>query len=164
LSMAAYEPILILMATAFFIHSGSFSIDVIRANDPQILPLILVFFAFLLIVPLKLKKSPYDANEAHQEIVGGVEIEYSGLFYEIIYTAKWLEYLFVYLLLILFAGNNLFLAAFLFLVVFIITNLIDNATARIKINDMIKINLIAGLVLCSVNIIALVVGFLPRLG
>jgi len=156
LSMVAYEPIFILMAVAFFVQGGSFSIDVIRTNEAQILPLFLVFIAFLFTIPLKLKKSPFDANEAHQEIVGGVEIEYSGIFYEIIYSAKWLEYVFIYLLLILFAGNSVVLAMVLVGVVFVVSNLIDNATARVKISDTIRINLTVGLVLCGVNIIGLV--------
>lgn len=47
-----------------------------------------LFLALLLIIPIKLKKSPFDATEAHQEIVGGVEVEYSGIFFEILYMAK----------------------------------------------------------------------------
>ncbi len=156
LSMVAYEPIFILMAVAFFLHGGSFSIDVIRTNEPQILPLFLLFIAFLFTIPLKLKKSPFDANEAHQEIVGGVEIEYSGMFYEIIYTAKWLEYVFIYLLLILFAGNNIPLAMVLVGVVFVVINLVDNATARVTIGDTVRINLTIGVVLGAINIIGLV--------
>jgi len=157
LSMLAYEPIFIFMAVAFYLQNGSFEIDTIRASQPQILSLGLIMIAFLLTIPLKLKKSPFDMSEAHQEIVGGVEIEYSGLFYEIIYTAKWLEYVFVYLLLILFAGNSWLLALILFVVVFIAINLVDNATARLKVADMIKINLIGGIGLCVVNILGLAI-------
>jgi len=161
LSIVAYEPIFILMAVAFYIQNGSFDISAIRSSEPQLLSLGLVFIAFLFTIPLKLKKSPFDANEAHQEIVGGVEIEYSGVFYEIIYTAKWLEYVFVYLVLMLFAGNNFILATFLATVVFVLINLIDNATVRLNISDMIKINLAVGLLLCSINIIALLIAFYP---
>jgi len=163
LSMVAYEPIFILMAVAFYLQNGSFDIAVIRAQEPQILSLGLVFIALLFTIPLKLKKSPFDANEAHQEIVGGVEIEYSGLFYEIIYTAKWLEYVFVYLLVLLFAGSSIVLGVILAAGVFLVINLVDNATARVKVADMIKINLIVGLVLCSVNILGLILGFFPTL-
>jgi ech hydrogenase subunit B len=155
LSMIAYEPIFIFMAVAFYLQNGSFEINTIRTHPSQIFDLGLIFIAFLMTIPLKLKKSPFDAHEAHQEIVGGVEIEYSGVFYEIIYTAKWLEYIFVYLLLILFAGDNLLLALLLSVSVFIVINLVDNATARIKIASMIKINLIFGLGLSLLNLFIL---------
>lgn len=153
LSIIAYEPILIMIAVGFFLQNGSFDISVIRQNDSQILSLFLLFLAFVLIVPIKLKKSPFDASEAHQEIVGGVEIEFSGVFYEFIYMAKWLEYVFIYLLLMLFAGDNIFLMAILTVGVFLAVNLVDNATARIKMKHLIQIVLSIGITLGLINLI-----------
>ncbi len=155
LAMLAYEPILILMASSFYLLNGSFDIGLIRANDTELLTLALIFLAFLLIIPIKLKKSPFDVTEAHQEIVGGVEVEYSGIFFEFLYMAKWLEYIFVYMLLFLFAGNNIILGIILFIVVFILVNLIDNSTARVKISQMIKITLIIGVSLSILNILGI---------
>jgi ech hydrogenase subunit B len=85
--------------------------------------------------------------QAHQEIVGGVEVEYSGVFFEFLYMAKWIEYIFIYMLVFLFAGDNIILGIVLCLIVFILVNLVDNATARVKINHLVKIALIIGLVL-----------------
>ena len=155
LSIVAYEPILVLMAVGFYMLNGSFEIDAIRETGTQITNLFLLFFAFLLIIPIKLKLSPFDATEAHQEIVGGVEIEYSGVFFEILYMAKWIEYVFVYLLLILFAGDNILVAFGLFTVVFLALNLVDNATARVRIDSLVKIVLGFGLFLSIVNLIGL---------
>lgn len=153
LSIIAYEPILIMIAVGFFLQNGSFDISVIRQNDSQILSLFLLFLAFVLIIPIKLKKSPFDASEAHQEIVGGVEIEFSGVFFEFIYMTKWLEYVFIYLLLLLFAGNNIFLMAVLAAGVFLAVNLVDNATARIKMKHLIQIVLSIGITLGIINLI-----------
>lgn len=155
LTIVAYEPILILMAVGFYISTGSFDISVIKEQSPQIGSLFLIFLAFLLILPIKLKKSPFDAAEAHQEIVGGAEIEFSGIFFEFVYMAKWLEYIFIYLLLFLFAGNSFVLATLLFLVVFLLINLVDNSTARIRVQDLVKIVIGIGLTLCLVNLIGL---------
>ena len=155
LSIVAYEPILVLMAVGFYMLNGSFEIDAIRETGTQITNLFLLFFAFLLIIPIKHKLSPFDATEAHQEIVGGVEIEYSGVFFEILYMAKWIEYVFVYLLLILFAGDNILVAFGLFTVVFLALNLVDNATARVRIDSLVKIVLGFGLFLSIVNLIGL---------
>jgi len=156
LAMLAYEPIFILMATAYYLLNGSYDIALIRANDAQILPLILIFFAFLLTIPLKLKKSPFDACEAHQEIVGGVEIEYSGIYFEFLYMAKWLEYVFIYMLLLLFAGNNILLGFVLAILVFLLVNLVDNSTSRVNIIDTVKIIMLFGLSLSILNILGII--------
>jgi ech hydrogenase subunit B len=155
LAILAYEPILIMMAVGFFMLNGSFDISIIREKEASLFPLFLLFLAYLTVIPIKLKKSPFDATEAHQEIVGGVEIEFSGVFFEFLYMAKWLEYIFVYLLLFLFAGNNILLATALFLIVFLLLNLIDNATARIKMNHLIKIVLGVGITLGMCNLLGL---------
>ncbi len=155
LAMIAYEPLLIMLAVGFYMISGSFDIAIIRENPSSLLPLVLLFLAFLMLIPIKLKKSPFDATEAHQEIVGGVEVEFSGVFFEFMYMARWLEYLFVYLLLILFAGDSILLGLVLFVNVFLLVNLVDNSTARVRIKHLIKIVLTIGLSLGILNLIGL---------
>ncbi|MEA2092348.1 MAG: NADH-quinone oxidoreductase subunit H, partial [Campylobacterota bacterium] len=155
LSIIAYEPILIMTAIGFYLLNGSFDIETIRENSPVIISMFLLFLSFLMVIQIKLKKSPFDAVEAHQEIVGGVEVEFSGVFFEFLYMAKWLEYVFIYLLLLLFAGNSIVLGVVLFMGVFLLVNLIDNSTARVKINHLIKIVLTIGLTLGMLNLIGL---------
>ncbi len=155
LSIIAYEPILIMVAVGFFLLNGSFDISAIRENSPAILSLFLLFLAFLLVMPIKLKKSPFDAVEAHQEIVGGVEVEFSGVFFEFIYMAKWLEYVFIYSLLVLFAGDSITLGLILSVVIFLLLNLVDNSTARVKIKHLVKIVLSIGIVLGMINLVGL---------
>jgi len=156
LAMVAYEPLFILVAVGFYMNNnGTFDISVIRESGHYLFSLGPLFIAFLLTMPIKLKKSPFDAAEAHQEIVGGVEIEYSGLFFEFIYMAKWLEYIFIYSLLFLFAGNSVLLGIVLSIVVFIVINLVDNATASIKIDNLLKIVLGIGFTLGFINLLGL---------
>ncbi len=155
LSIVAYEPILILVSVGFFLTLGGFEISLIRENPSQLFPLFFLFLAYLLIIPIKLKKSPFDAAEAHQEIVGGAEIEFSGIFFEFLYMAKWLEYVFIYLLLFLFAGDNVLLGIFLSAGVFLLVNLVDNSTARVKMQQLVKIVLGIGLTLATLNLVGL---------
>jgi ech hydrogenase subunit B len=156
LAIVAYEPILILIAVGFYMVNGTFQISYIYEHGVDFFSMMLLFAALLLIIPIKLKKSPFDAVEAHQEIVGGVEIEYSGIFFEILYMAKWIEYIFIYLLVYLFFANNLAVAIIGIILVFIGINLVDNSTARIKISDMVRITLKIGLTLCIVNLLGLI--------
>jgi ech hydrogenase subunit B len=153
IAMVAYEPILILIAIGFYLVYGSFDTGVIFSTMPKLDQMVLFLLAFLLIVPVKLKKSPFDAPEAHQEIVGGVEIEYGGVFFEILYMAKWIEYIFIFSLLFLFSANSLILGTILSIVVFIVLNIVDNSTARIRIDHLLKLVLGFGLILSIINII-----------
>ena len=155
MTIVAYEPILILIAIGFYMVNGTFDISAIYQNSSSLLSMLFLFLALLLIIPIKLKKSPFDAAEAHQEIVGGVELEFSGIFFEILYMAKWIEYVFVYLLVFLFAGDNIILGLILSVVVFFIINLVDNSTSRVKISDLVKITLTIGLTLCIINLLGL---------
>ncbi len=153
IALVVYEPILILIAVSFFLSLGSFEISQILSSDPLIYSMPLGFLALLMIIPIKLKKSPFDSVEAHQEIVGGVEIEYSGLFYEFIYGAKVLEYVFIYAFVFLFGGNNYLLGAILVALSFLVINLVDNSTARVKYQDMSRIVLIGATLLATLNIL-----------
>jgi ech hydrogenase subunit B len=155
LSIIAYEPILIMLAVGFFMLNGTFDIDAIRGSSSELASMFFLFLAFLLVIPVKLKKSPFDATEAHQEIVAGVEVEFSGIFFEFLYMAKWLEYVFIYSLLMLFAGDCIVLGVALFVGVFFLVNLVDNSTARVKIKHLIKIVLGIGLTLGMLNLIGL---------
>lgn len=140
IAMLAYEPLFILSAIGLFLVHGSFEASVIMLDSTSAIftaPLLFIGLIFALII--KLKKSPFDTAEAHQEIIGGAEIEYSGLFFEAVYTAKWLEYVYVYAFVFLFAGANIWLGAALAIAVFIITNAIDNSTSRVNYPEMVKI-------------------------
>ncbi|MDD2266079.1 complex I subunit 1 family protein [Sulfuricurvum sp.] len=156
LMLIAYEPILILVAVGFYLQSGSFDIAQIVRGGGYLVQMPLLFVALAMIVPIKVKKSPFDVGEAHQEIVGGVEIEYSGLFYEFLYMSRFLEYIFIYSFVFIFAGVSYGLGAALVAGVFLLVNLVDNATARVRTMHMVKIIYAVALSLSIVNIMWIV--------
>ena len=137
--MISYEPLMVLMVVAFYLVVGSFDIkDVLSYEGYPVFELPLVFIAFLLTIPMMLQKSPFDIAEAHQEIIGGPEIEYSGPFYEALYTGKWIEYIYVFTFVFLFGGNHYWLGALLVVFAFLFVNLLDNSTARLDFRTMVK--------------------------
>lgn len=138
LAVVAYEPVLILIAVGFYLHTGSFEVSTILASANGLVAMPLMFAALLILLPLKLKKSPFDAPEAHQEIVGGVEIEFSGFFYEVIYMSKMTEIVFVYALVFLFGGSSYLLGMVLVVASFFLVNAVDNATGRIRIDHLVQ--------------------------
>ena len=82
MQMLSYEPILLMSVIGIYIVNRSYMVQGIF-NDPT--PLIarlpLVFLALLLVLTIKMRKSPFDistSHHAHQELVKGVTTEYSG--------------------------------------------------------------------------------------
>jgi ech hydrogenase subunit B len=156
LHMVAAEPIFVLAAVGLYLVCGSFQVsELLHTCKLPVLYLPLLFIALLLSLPGLLKKSPFDVAEAHQEIIGGPEIEYSGKFYEAIYTAKWIEYVYAFFFVFLFAGSSYLLGALLVLVSFFLVNLIDNATARFNFRQMVAFHWYVLVPLAVVNLMLL---------
>jgi ech hydrogenase subunit B len=154
ISILAYEPVLIIIAVSVFMVTGSFSVSsVFNYSEPLLYKMPLAFIALLLVLPIKLKKSPFDVAEAHQEVTGGVEIEFSGIFFEALYTAKWLDYVFCYTLVYLFAGNNIWLGIGLMLFVFFYLNALDNSSARVNYKQMLRFSFGVALSLAFINLL-----------
>jgi ech hydrogenase subunit B len=154
ISVLAYEPVLILIAVAIFMLTGSFNASAAFTHStPLLYQMPLAFVALLLVLPIKLKKSPFDVAEAHQEVTGGVELEFSGLFFEAVYTAKWLDYVFCYTLVYLFAGNNIILGIGLMLFTFLYLNALDNSTARVNYKQMLRFSLGVSFSLAFINLL-----------
>jgi len=154
ISTLCYEPVLILFAVSVFIQTGSFEVaSIFSYNQPLVLKMPLAFMALLMILPIKLKKSPFDIAEAHQEITGGVELEYSGIFFEAIYTAKWLDYIFCYTLVYLFGANDPLVGMGLVLFVFLYINALDNSSARVNYKQMLRFSLLVALPIAFINLL-----------
>ncbi|MDX1295067.1 MAG: NADH-quinone oxidoreductase subunit H, partial [Sulfurimonadaceae bacterium] len=83
----------------------------------------------------------------------GVEVEYSGLFYEFLYMARFMEYLFIYSFVYLFGGASHWLGAALVILAFFAVNLVDNATARVRTDQMLGIVYKLAMVLAVINIV-----------
>ncbi|AZV46326.1 EchB [Nautilia sp. PV-1] len=154
--MISYEPLMVLMVVAFYQVVGSFNLkDILTYPGVPLFQIPVVFVAFVLAIPMMLHKSPFDVAEAHQEIIGGPEIEYSGPFYEAVYTGKWIEYVYVFFFVFLFGGSHYWLGALLVFLVFIFVNALDNATARLDFRRMVKFSWFVLIPISALNIIFL---------
>ncbi len=153
-----YEPIFILLGITLFSLGDSFAISDMQFDGMPLLSAPLAFLAFLVAALMKLKKSPFDAAEAHQELLGGAEIEYSGIYYEALYGAKMNEYVYIYGFCFLLAGKELLAGFILCAILFLLINLIDNATARLKTGDALKIALAVGFIAPFLNLALLYLG------
>ncbi|MFL0266657.1 respiratory chain complex I subunit 1 family protein [Candidatus Clostridium radicumherbarum] len=159
ISMLAYEPILVFYIVGMYMLTGSFKISQLNgANAPLILYLPLVFISMLFIMSIKFKKSPFDfssSHHAHQELVKGMFTDFSGPTMGIIEFAHWYEYVFLSGLMFIFWKQNFIMGTILSLFTFFFVIIIDNITARLSWEWMLKVTWTIIVGLSIVNILFL---------
>ena len=157
MQMMAYEPILIFMVVGIYLSNGSFlAREIFESSKPLLLTLPLVFISLLAAVCIKMQKSPFDfatSHHAHQEIVKGVTIEYSGPYLAVIELAHFYEIFLVMFLVSMFWANNVFIGAALALLSYFIVIVVDNAFARLTTFWMLRFMWTIVLGLAITNII-----------
>lgn len=162
MQMLTYEPILLFVVFLIRLVTGSFETGAIyAAARPLAFTLPLALLAIFLILPIKARKSPFDIAEAHQEIAQGPETEFSGKYLGILYVTHFFELFFILWLTGLFFAKDLALGgivvpgwamqALLMLVAYVFLIVVDNATARLRVDQMLKQVFIAGMALLIVN-------------
>jgi formate hydrogenlyase subunit 4 len=136
LQMMSYEPAVIIVAVGMFMVTGSFQVkDIVMYHKPLIMSLPGIFLAFLFILPIKFRKSPFDlatSHHAHQEIVKGITTEFSGRTLALIEIAHWYEYVFVLGVGYLFFAYNVWIGLLMTFLIFEGLLIVDNATARVR--------------------------------
>lgn len=163
LQVMSYEPMILLMAVAFYLAAGTFDVaGVLSLDAPVLASAWLAFLGLLFVLTIKLRKSPFDlsmSHHAHQEIVRGVTTEMSGPtlakvevmhWYENVLFLGWVGMFFVW-------GNalSLVLAVVVALVVYFLEIWIDNNFARVKWQAMLKSAWLVALVAGGVNVAVL---------
>lgn len=163
LQVMAYEPMVLFMAIAFYMASGTFDVGgVFLLNAPVVTTIWLAFLGFLFVLTIKLRKSPFDlsmSHHAHQEIVRGMTTEMSGKTLAMVEIMHWCEnVLFMGWVGLFFVWGNplsLLLAIAVVLVVYFLEIWIDNNFARVKWQALLKSAWLVALVAGGVNIIVL---------
>jgi ech hydrogenase subunit B len=159
LAILAYEPVLFLAVLAIGLES-SFLVSDIGGGLAYALPLVLV--ALVPVLVILLEKSPFDVPTAHQEIMSGPYVEYSGPYLAIMEVARWFQLAFVFgLVTLFFFSPNLVVSiagklALAFAVLFL-TIVVDNTTARLTRGRMVRFMLTVGIGLVAINLVILFV-------
>lgn len=160
MQVMAYEPMVLLLAVAFFLVTGSFNVS--SAFDQQVpvfTSIWLVFLGFLFILTIKLRKSPFDlsySHHAHQELVKGITTEMSGPTLAKVEIMHWCEsVLFLGWVGMFFIWGNplsILVAIVVALVAFFLEIWIDNNFARVKWQALLTSAWVVALVAGGVNI------------
>lgn len=161
LMMLADEPIILLVTVGFYLLSGSFAVsDLIRTPQPFIVQLPGLFLGYLIVLTIKLRKSPFDlstSHHAHQELVKGMNTEFAGRDLALVEIAHWYETVMLFALVSLFfIGPQpwaLVLGILMSPVAFVLEILIDNAFARFKWQAALKVTWLTAATLVFVNLL-----------
>ncbi|WP_292424193.1 respiratory chain complex I subunit 1 family protein [Methanoregula sp.] len=136
IQIIAYEPMIILTAVGMYMVTKSFYVgSIVQSTTPIILYLPGVFIGYLIVLTIKLRKSPFDlstSHHAHQEIVKGVTTDFAGPNLGRIEIAHWYEYVFLLGVVYLFFAWNPFIAIAAIIIAYFLEILIDNTTSRVK--------------------------------
>ena len=165
LAMMSYEPAVLLACIGFYLSTGSFNVsDIIQAELPAIVTAPGFFIAFVFILTIKLRKSPFDlsaSHHPHQELVKGITTDMGAktlAFYEI---AEWYEHVFLMGFVGLFFINSnpwsYLVAVIAVLATYFLEILIDNTSARVKWPVMLKGAWGVTLLVAGVNLIILMI-------
>ena len=160
MQVMAYEPMVLLMAVAFFLATGSFNVAaVFDVDGPVITAIWLVFLGFVFILTIKLRKSPFDlsySHHAHQELVKGITTEMSGPTLAKVEIMHWCEsVLFLGWVGMFFIWGNpvsIVLGVVVALAAYFLEIWIDNNFARVKWQALLSSAWIVALVAGGVNI------------
>lgn len=156
MAVLSYEPVLILYALAIYLLTGTFKLSaVLDASTPLLMYTPLIFIAMLFVLNIKLKKSPFDystSHHAHQELVKGMLTEYSGPGLAGIEIGHFYEYVFLTGLIFVFWTVNPLIGVLIAIAAFLLVIVIDNITARVYWQWMLKLSWTLLLAISIVNI------------
>jgi len=156
LQMLAYEPVLILLAIGVYMQTGSFMVgSLFKQPAPLLMSMPLVLIALIIILTVKMRKSPFDlstSHHGHQELVKGITTEYSGPYLAIIEVTHWYELILILGLVAMFWVQPIWIGIILAMAAFFIELVIDNICARLTWDWMLKFTWSSGIILCLVNL------------
>lgn len=157
LQMLALEPVLLVMILAINLRDNSFlGSEVLKSPHPLLLSMPLLFVAFLFVVAIELEKSPFDlagSHHAHQEIVKGVTLEFSGPFLGLIEIAHFYEVAFFVWLMWAFWHTNFWIGGAVALGGLLFLIVLDNAFPRLTTTWMLRFMWTVPLTLALANLI-----------
>lgn len=157
LQVMAYEPMLLLVIVGLYMITDSFKVEDIllfqqnfaaySLEHPKAVAAVValkgigLLLGLIYILTIKLRKSPFDlssSHHAHQELVRGLTVEFSGTAMAAIEIAHWYETVIVLGLVYLFLGTWWWIALPATLFVFFLELVADNTCSRVKWQMAVK--------------------------
>ncbi len=154
LQILAYEPVLLMSILLIGFDRSTFTVSHLTVN---LLPaLTLALFSLMIVLVIRLQKSPYDVATAHQELVSGPYVEYSGPLLGVTKLAHWFDLAILLGIFTLFFSNDNIIISIVGKLAIVaaamfVSQVFDNSTARMTRERMLMFTLIVGTVLVAIN-------------
>ncbi|MCL6474864.1 MAG: NADH-quinone oxidoreductase subunit H [Firmicutes bacterium] len=162
LLLLSYEPLLALFVVGVYLATGSFMVrDIFKMEQPLLLTLPLFAVTQILVLAMKMNKSPFDissSHHAHQEIVRGILTEFSGPYLGVIELTHWYELVLLLGMTALLWANNLWVGAALALGSYFVVIVIDSITARMTWRWTLRVGWGIGIPLAVINLMMVYLG------
>ncbi|MBR1629439.1 MAG: NADH-quinone oxidoreductase subunit H [Lachnospiraceae bacterium] len=163
IQMMTYEPAVLLACVGFYLAEGTFNVgEIVQTRFSNIIFLPGFFIAFVFILTIKMRKSPFDlsaSHHMHQELVKGLTTEMGAQNLAIFQIAEWYETAFLIGVVGLYIVNanpvSIVAAVVVVLLVYFLEILIDNTSARMKWEKMLNITWLVTLFTAGVNLLVL---------
>ena len=163
IQMMTYEPAVLLACVGFYLSEGTFNVSRIATSEfSSIMYLPGFFVAFVFILTIKLRKSPFDtatSHHMHQELVKGLTTEMGAQNLALFQIAEWYELVFLMGVVGLYIINSnpwsIPAAIAVVLASYFLEILIDNTSARMKWENMLVGTWMVTLLTAGVNLLAL---------
>ena len=163
IQMMTYEPAVLLACVGFYLAEGSFNVrDIVTSSTWDILYLPGFFVAFVFILTIKMRKSPFDTSTSHhmhQELVKGLTTEMGSRNLAIFQVTEWYENVFLMGVVAMFFVNSnpysIIVGIVAVLAVYFLEILIDNTSARVKYEEMFRVTWLLTLFSAGVNLLVL---------
>lgn len=156
LLLLSYEPLLALFVVGVYLATGSFMVrDIFRLEQPLLLSLPLFGSTQILVLAMKMNKSPFDisaSHHAHQEIVRGIMTEFSGPYLGIIELTHWYELVLLLGLTVLLWATNVRVGMALAIVSYLAIIVLDSITARMTWRWTLRVGWGIGIPLAVINL------------
>lgn len=156
LLLLSYEPLLALFVVGVYLATGSFMVrDIFSLEQPLLLSLPLFGLTQILVLAMKMNKSPFDisaSHHAHQEIVRGLLTEFSGPYLGIIELTHWYELVLLLGLTVLLWATNLWVGVALAIVSYFAVIVLDSITARMTWRWTLRVGWGIGIPLAVINL------------
>jgi len=142
LQMLSYEPVLVLLILAVNLQHNSFlASKILEGDTPLLFSMPLLFLSFLCVISIEFEKSPFDvasSHHAHQEIVKGTMLEFSGPFLGLIEIAHFYEMAIFFLLMMGFWHTSVWMGLLVASLGFLAVLVADNVCARLTCFWMVR--------------------------
>ncbi len=154
--LLSYEPLLALFVVGVYLATGSFMVrDIFRLQHPLLLSLPLFGLTQVLVLAMKMNKSPFDisaSHHAHQEIVRGILTEYSGPYLGIIELTHWYELVLLLGMTALLWATDIWIGVAIALVSYLLVIVLDSITARMTWRWTLRVGWGIGIPLAVINL------------